>query len=72
MLKSFFTEICLMFQKSEAIFTLINKKCMYVFGIYTNRRFLPVHLGKKESLYLPWACAEDENKKGVEKRLQES
>lgn len=45
---------------------------MYVFGIDTNGRFLPVHLGKKESLYLPWACAEGENKKGVEKRLQES
>lgn len=45
---------------------------MYVLGIDTNRRFLPVHLGEKESLYLPWACAEDGNKKGVEKRLQES
>lgn len=72
MLKSFFTEICLMFHKSEAIFTLINEKCMYVLSIETHRRFLPVHLGKKESLYLPWAWAEDENKKGVEKRLQES
>lgn len=60
-----------MFQKSEAIFILINKKCLYVLGIDTNRRFLPVHLGKKASLYLPWACAEDENK-GVEKRSQES
>lgn len=72
MLKSFFTKICLVFQKSEAIFTLINNKCMYVLNINTNMRFLPVHLGKKESLYLPWACAEDENKKGVEKRSQES
>lgn len=72
MLKSFFTKIFFVFQISEAIFTLINKKCLYVLGIDSNRRSLPVHLGKKESLYLPWACAEDENKKGVEKRSQES